>query len=46
MEKFLGGNLSSHISETEGHRKLKFREVGLQICQNVLTENRAKKLPT
>ena len=38
---FLRGKLIRDISETEGRRKLvvKFGEVGLQICQNVLRKN-------
>ena len=43
MEKaFLRGNLICYISRTEGRRKLKFGEVGLQICENFLKKNRAK----
>ena len=44
--KFLRGSITCYISGTEGRRKLKFGEVGPQICQNFLTKNRAKKFPT
>ena len=39
---FLKGNLICYISGTEGRKKLKFGEVGLQIGQNFLRKNRAK----
>ena len=44
--KSLLGNLICYISEAEGCRKLKCGKVGLQICQNFLLENQAKKFPT
>ena len=44
-KSFLKGNSNCHILETEGRRKLKFSEVRLHICQNLLLTNiRAKTL--
>ena len=43
---FLRGNLNCHILGTKGRRKLKFGEVSLQICQNILRENLAKIFST
>ena len=43
---FLRGNLICYISGTDGCRKLKFGEIGFQICQKFLRKNRAQKIPT
>ena len=43
---FLRGNLICYISGTESRRKLKFGEVGLQLCPKLLSKIRAKKFPT
>ena len=43
---FRRGNLICFISETEGHRKLKFVEVGLHICQIFFKKKSSKKFPT
>ena len=40
---FLRGNLICNISEIEGCKNLKLNKVSLQICRNLLGENRAKK---
>ena len=36
--------MSYFVSGPEGHRKLKFDEVSLQICQKFSKENKAKNL--
>ena len=41
-KSFLREILICYISQTEGRRKLKFGEVGLQVCQKFLREHRAK----
>ena len=41
-KSILQGSLHHHISGTEGCQKPKFGEVGFQICQTFLRENRAK----
>ena len=43
---FLKGNLNWYILGTDGHRKLKFGEVSLRICQNFLRQTQAKKILT
>ena len=40
---FLKGNLICYISGIEGCKNLKLNKVSLQICQNLLGENQAKK---
>ena len=40
VKAFLRGNLICFTSGTEGRRKLKFGEVGLQIWLNLLRKNR------
>ena len=46
LAKFLREKLSCHILGTEGRRKVNFGEVSIQVCQNLLKENRAKKFST